>query len=58
MPSIGETGPHGAGLEYATPISNVWTFGGERVIRLQMFSTWAEALEAAGRSERDAHTDS
>ena len=46
------------GLEYATPISNVWTFGGERVIRLQMFSTWAEALEAAGRSERDAHADS
>jgi hypothetical protein len=46
------------GLEYATPISNVWTFGGERVICLQMFGTWAEALDAAARPEQDAHADS
>ena len=46
------------GLEYATLISNVWTFRGEQVIRLQMFGTWAEALEAAGRSDRDPDADS
>src|SRR5215207_2662295 len=40
-----------SGLEYSTPINNVWTFDGERVIRMQMFITWEEALEAAGLSE-------
>jgi ketosteroid isomerase-like protein len=39
------------GLEYSTPINNVWTFEGERVIRMQMFITWEEALEAAGLEE-------
>jgi ketosteroid isomerase-like protein len=39
------------GLVYATPISNVWTFEDERVVRLQMFETWTEALDAAGLSE-------
>lgn len=36
------------GLDYSTPISNVWTFEGERVVRLQMFRTWEEAFDAAG----------
>ena len=40
-----------SGLELATPVSNVWTFEGEAVVRLQMFVTWAEALEAAGLPE-------
>jgi len=40
-----------SGLDYATPISNVWTLEGEAVVRLQMFITWEEALEAAGLSE-------
>jgi hypothetical protein len=40
-----------SGLKYATHISNVWTFEGEQVIRLQMFPTWDEALEAVGLSE-------
>jgi hypothetical protein len=40
-----------SGLEYSTPINNVWTFDGERVIRMQMFITWEEALEAAGLRE-------
>ncbi|MGH2951212.1 MAG: nuclear transport factor 2 family protein [Solirubrobacterales bacterium] len=39
------------GLEYATRISNVWTFRGDVVVRLQMFITWDEALEAAGLSK-------
>jgi hypothetical protein len=38
-----------SGLEYSTPIFNVWTFEGEQVIRLQMFLTWDEAMEAAQR---------
>jgi hypothetical protein len=40
-----------SGLELATPVSNVWTFEGEAVVRLQMFVTWADALEATGLSE-------
>jgi ketosteroid isomerase-like protein len=39
------------GPDYATHISNLWTFEGERVVRLQMFVTWDDALEAAGLSE-------
>jgi ketosteroid isomerase-like protein len=39
------------GLDYATQISNVWTFEGEAVVRLQFFVTWDEALEAAGLRE-------
>jgi ketosteroid isomerase-like protein len=34
-----------SGLEYATPMSNVWTFDGDKVVRLQMFLTWEEAIE-------------
>ena len=40
-----------SGLDYATHISNVWTFDGSQVMRLQMFVTWAEALEAVGLRE-------
>jgi len=36
-----------AGLEYATLMSNVWTFEDEKVVRLQMFVTWDEAMAAA-----------
>jgi hypothetical protein len=45
------------GLKYATPFSNVWTFEGEAVVRLQMFRTWDEALEAAGLSEQPSLKD-
>ena len=34
------------GLEYATLMSNVWTFEDERIVRLQMFVTWEEAIDA------------
>lgn len=40
-----------SGLEYSTPICNVWTFAAEQVIRLQMFLTWEEAMEAAGQRQ-------
>jgi SnoaL-like domain len=40
-----------SGLDYATHICNVWTFEDETVVRLQMFRTWEEALQAAGLSE-------
>jgi ketosteroid isomerase-like protein len=40
-----------SGPEYSTPINNVWTFDGGRVILMQMFITWEEALEAAGLRE-------
>jgi ketosteroid isomerase-like protein len=40
-----------SGLDYATHIGNVWTFEGEAVVRLQIFVTWGEALEAAGLQE-------
>ena len=36
-----------AGLEYATLMSNVWTFEDKKVVRLQMFVTWDEAMAAA-----------
>ena len=39
------------GLEYATPVSNVWTFENGAVVRLQVFVTWEDALKAAGLAE-------
>jgi ketosteroid isomerase-like protein len=39
------------GLEYSTPICNVWTFEAEQVLRLQMFVTWEEAMEAAAQQQ-------
>jgi hypothetical protein len=38
-----------SGLEYSTPICNVWTLQNGQVVRLQMFVTWEEAMEAAER---------
>lgn len=35
--------------EYSTPICNVWTLQNGQVVRLQMFPTWEEAMEAAER---------
>ena len=37
------------GLEYATLMSNVFTFEDEKVVRVQMFAAWKEALEAAAQ---------
>lgn len=34
------------GLVYATLASNVWTFEDDKVVRLQMFETWEEAMGA------------
>ena len=48
---LAQRGRLASGLDYATHISNVWTFEGEAVVRLQMFVTWEEALEAAGLSD-------
>ena len=36
----------------------VWTFRGRSVLRIEQFRERAEALEAVGLSEQDAHADS
>jgi ketosteroid isomerase-like protein len=33
-------------LQYATRIGNVWTFEDEKVVRLQFFVSWEEAMGA------------
>jgi ketosteroid isomerase-like protein len=37
---------------------HVWSFRGPKVMRLEVFRERAEALEAVGLSEQDAHADS
>jgi ketosteroid isomerase-like protein len=37
------------GPEYATLMSNVFTFEDEQIVRVQMFATWEEAMEAAAQ---------
>jgi ketosteroid isomerase-like protein len=37
---------------------HVWSFRGSKAIRFEVFPGRAEALEAVGLSEQDAHTDS
>jgi ketosteroid isomerase-like protein len=41
-----------SGVEVETDIANFWTFRNGLVVRFQAFQTLAEALEAAGISER------
>ena len=40
-----------SGFDYATHISNVWSFEGDAVVRLQMFLAWDDALAATGLRE-------
>ena len=53
---------HGVGKESGIPterrVFDVWTFRGKTVVRVEFYSDRTEALEAAGLSEQDAHSDS
>lgn len=55
-------GVHGRGAESGADVKTptfpqVWTFGDDgRPLRVEMYSSRADALEAAGLSEQDAHT--
>ena len=46
------------GIEVAFEAVHVWTFHDEKVLRLDMYMSEAEALEAVGLSEQDARADS
>jgi ketosteroid isomerase-like protein len=48
----------GSGLEMDNHIAWVWTFRGDKAVRLVVYEEQAEALEAVGLSEQDAHADS
>jgi ketosteroid isomerase-like protein len=48
----------GSGLEMDNRIAWVWTFRGDKAVRLVVYEEQAEALEAVGLSEQDAHADS
>jgi hypothetical protein len=47
-------------VDVKTPtFPQVWTFGDDgRPLRVEMYQSRAEALEAVGLSEQDAHADS
>jgi ketosteroid isomerase-like protein len=47
-----------SGVEVEQPMFSVWIFRANRVIALRFTPFRAEALEAAGLSEQDAHTGS
>jgi len=44
--------------EVEAPMAHVWTFRDGKAVRLRQFLDRAEALEAVGLSEQDAHRDS
>jgi hypothetical protein len=48
-----------SGVDVKTPtFPQVWTFGDDgRPLRVEMYQSRAEALEAVGLSEQDAHAD-
>jgi ketosteroid isomerase-like protein len=46
-----------SGAELEAPMAHVWTFRDGKAVRLRQFLDRAEALEAAGLSEQDAHAD-
>ena len=48
----------GSRIEISQDLTHVWTLRDCKVIRLSTYSTKAEALEAVGLSEQDAHADS
>ncbi len=41
----------GSGIEVTRDASNVFTFRGSKLVRLSLYGSWDEALEAAGLSE-------
>jgi hypothetical protein len=45
-------------VETDARIAHVWTFRDEKAVRMHVFDERAEALEAVGLSEQDAHADS
>jgi ketosteroid isomerase-like protein len=47
-----------SGLKMDNHIAWVWTFRGDKAVRLVVYEDQAEALEAVGLSEQDAHADS
>jgi ketosteroid isomerase-like protein len=48
----------GSGLALERRTFGVWTLRDGRAVRIRFYSTMAEALEAVGLSEQDAHADS
>jgi ketosteroid isomerase-like protein len=46
------------GIEFEEPLAYFWTFRNGRVVHLRSYLDAADALEAAGLSEQDAHADS
>ena len=48
----------GSGVETDARIAHVWTFRDDKAVRMEVFDERAEALEAVGLSEQDAHADS
>ena len=48
----------GSGAPFERRWVQVWTFRGRRIIHWEVFWDRAEALEAVGLSEQDAHADS
>ena len=48
----------GSGVETDARIAHVWTFRDGKAVRMDVFDERAEALEAVGLSEQDAHADS
>jgi ketosteroid isomerase-like protein len=48
----------GSEREVQSQGADVWTFRGSNAIRFRSYDTRAEALEAVGLSEQDAHADS
>ena len=48
----------GSGVPFDERHAQVWTFSRGRIIRWEVFQDTAQALEAVGLSEQDAHADS
>jgi ketosteroid isomerase-like protein len=47
-----------SGIEVNQRFAMVWTLRGGRAVRMEVFRTRNEALDAVGLSEQDAHADS
>jgi ketosteroid isomerase-like protein len=47
-----------SGIEVGQRFAMVWTVRRGRAVRMELYRTRGEALEAAGLSEQDAHADS
>ena len=48
----------GSGVMVTDQVIHVYTVRSDKIVRFEGFSDRAEALEAVGLSERDAHADS